>query len=56
MDLHAHWVRVVRGRPKALHCADFAWVPVEDIARYALPVADQKIFTALRKAGVFPAF
>jgi A/G-specific adenine glycosylase len=56
MDLHAHWVRVVRGRPKALHCAAFVWVPVADIAGYALPVADQKIYAALRKHGAFPEF
>lgn len=56
MDLHAYWVRVNRGKPKALGCAGWAWVPVERIADYPLPRADQKILAALRKHGEWPAF
>jgi A/G-specific adenine glycosylase len=56
MDLHAHWVRVERGRPKALGCDSWKWVTLEEIAEHALPRADQKIYAALKKAKEWPAF
>lgn len=56
MDLHAYWVRVQRGKPKALGCADWAWVPVVRISDHALPRADQKILAALLKHGEWPVF
>ncbi len=56
MDLHAYWVRVSRGKPKALGCAGWAWVPVARIADYALPRADQKILAALLQHGEWPSF
>lgn len=56
MDLHAHWVRVERGRPKALHCAAWKWVTLAEIDSYALPRADQKILTALKATKSWPEF
>lgn len=56
MDLHAYWVRVDRGQPKAIHCADFAWTDRKGIKRYALPKADLKILAALLKTKKWPAF
>ncbi len=56
MDLHAHWVRLTSGRPKAIGCANWKWVPAAKIAAYALPVADQKILAAVLKQKQWPDF
>ncbi len=52
MDLHAHWVRIQRGRPKAIHCADWKWVTLKEIKKYPLPRADQKILAEVRRRRV----
>jgi A/G-specific adenine glycosylase len=49
MDLHAHWVRIRRGRPRVIDCAGFAWVAPEQLHRYAMPKADVVILERLRK-------
>jgi len=56
MDLHAYWVRIDSGRPKAIGCAAFKWVPLDKISSYALPRADQKILAALLGQPVWPEF
>ncbi|HMO49824.1 MAG TPA: A/G-specific adenine glycosylase [Kiritimatiellia bacterium] len=56
MDLHAYWVRVNRGKPKAIGCDGWAWVQRDRIADYPLPRADQKILRVLEKAGDWPEF
>jgi A/G-specific adenine glycosylase len=56
MDLHAHWVRVKSGKPKAIGCSAWKWVPVNKIADYALPRADQKILAALLSVKTWPVF
>ncbi len=55
IDLHTHWGRMVRGRPRAIHCADFAWVPVSKLRRYPFSRADLHIVQCLEKwRGSFP--
>lgn len=56
MDLHAHWVRIVTGKPRAIHCAGFKWVTLDRIADFPLPKADLKILDELKKAGPWPEF
>ena len=56
MDLHAYWVRVDRGRPKAIHCAGWKWVTLDEIDAYPLPRADQKILAAIRRVTSWPEF
>lgn len=48
MFLHAYFVYPVRGKPRPLGCADWAWVEIDAIAGYPLPRADQKIYAAVR--------
>jgi A/G-specific adenine glycosylase len=48
IDLHAHWARIRAGRPRAVHCAAFAWVRPEQFGRYPFSRADQQILEALR--------
>jgi len=56
MDLHAHWVRIKSGKPKAIHCADFKWVTLDTISENPLPRADLKVLDAIRKMDEWPAF
>lgn len=56
MDLHAHWARIDTGRPRAIACDAFKWVPVKEVSRLALPVADQKIHRVLIEHGAWPEF
>lgn len=50
MDLHVHWVQLVKGRPKPIECADCRWVKPEELSRYAFGRADQKVCEALLRA------
>lgn len=56
MDLHAHWVRISRGKPRAIGCSEFTWVKLSGLDAYALPRADQKIRDAVRKVKQWPVF
>lgn len=53
MDLHAHACRLIRGRPRAIHCADWRWVAVEETRNYPFGRADQQIIAHLRKCPDF---
>jgi A/G-specific adenine glycosylase len=50
MDLHAHWARIVRGRPRAIHCDAYAWVPVGGLRRYPFPKADLQVLAAIERS------
>ncbi len=56
MDLHAHWVRINRGKPRALHCDGFKWVTLDTISQHAMPKADLVILEKLRSGSKFPDF
>ncbi len=49
MELHAHRGRIAKGKPKAIECADFAWIPLNQLRDYPMGRADQHIVTALLK-------
>jgi A/G-specific adenine glycosylase len=51
ITLHAFHCHLVRGQPRALGCADWAWIRLEDVDRYAFSAADHKIIDALRVEG-----
>ncbi len=55
MELHAYWVRIEKGRPRAIDCDDVTWATVEEIGGYPLPKADIRILDVLRKT-VVPEF
>ncbi len=48
IDLHVHRCRRVGGRPRALHCADFAWTPVSRLRDYAFSRADLHVVERLQ--------
>lgn len=47
MDLHAHVCRLRAGRPRAIHCADWRWVTMEELDAYPFGRADQRIIDHL---------
>jgi len=50
IQLHAHWARIERGRPRAIGCSAYTWVRPEQFADYAFSKADHYILEALRDA------
>ncbi len=56
MDLHGHWVRVARGRPRPLQCAAVRWVARRDLRRYAFPRADLHLLDLVEATRPFPRF
>jgi A/G-specific adenine glycosylase len=53
ITLHAFHCDLVRNQPQALGCADWRWITIDDVDRYAFSAADHKIISALR---VLPQF
>jgi A/G-specific adenine glycosylase len=51
ITLHVFECRHTNGNPQAIECADWAWVTLDEVDRYAFPVTDQKIIAALRNGG-----
>jgi A/G-specific adenine glycosylase len=51
ITLHAFHCRLVGGRPRAVSCADWAWIKLEDVDCYAFSAADHKIIDALRTSS-----
>jgi A/G-specific adenine glycosylase len=41
----------VSGEPQAIECADWAWVTLDDLGRYAFPATDQQIISVLHQGG-----
>lgn len=49
IELHAFLGRIRKGRPRCLHCADYAWVPVERLREYPFSRADLHIVERLEE-------
>lgn len=47
IELHAYRAAIERGRPRALHCADYRWVTVREMRDYPFSRADLHIRDAL---------
>ena len=47
ITLHAFRCRWVRGRPRALGCAAWHWVSPHELAQYAFPAANRKLFAGI---------
>jgi A/G-specific adenine glycosylase len=50
ITLYAFMCTLVAGEPQTLGCADFAWVALDALDRYAFPTTDRKIIAALMDA------
>lgn len=49
MELHAHVCRLTRGTPRAIHCADWRWVTLDEMEQFPFGRADQQIIAQLKK-------
>jgi len=55
IELHTYWARIRSGRPRPIHCADYAWVKPGELGKYAFSRADLEIVQCLEKwRGDFP--
>ena len=54
MTMHVHRARIVSGRPRPIHCADYTWVKVPNLGKYAYSKADLQVVAQLqnRPAGL----
>ena len=48
ITLHTYHCRHVGGEPRAIDCADWAWIRTDELDAYAFPTADRRILDALR--------
>lgn len=48
ITLYAFVCRHISGKPQAIGCADWAWVTLDNLDRYAFSATDQKIIAMLR--------
>jgi A/G-specific adenine glycosylase len=48
ITLHAFHCRIVAGQLRALGCADWRWISLEDVSSFAFSAADHQIIAALR--------
>ena len=48
ITLHTFRCRILRGEPRAIACAEWSWVKIDELARYTFSAADKKIVTKLQ--------
>jgi A/G-specific adenine glycosylase len=51
IELHAYWMRILKGRPRPIHCAHFVWVKLSELRKYPFSKADLTIIEALETRG-----
>ncbi len=51
IELHAYWARIQSGRPRAIHCAAFAWSRLSALRTRPFSRADLQIIEALEALG-----
>jgi A/G-specific adenine glycosylase len=47
MTMHVYFTKIISGRPRPIHCADYAWVKVPDLGKYAYSKADLQVVARL---------
>jgi A/G-specific adenine glycosylase len=51
MTMHVYRAQIVSGRPRAIHCADYAWVKIPMLGKYAWSKADLQVVAKLQLYG-----
>jgi A/G-specific adenine glycosylase len=51
ITMHAFHCRLVSGQPRALGCAEWNWITLDQVERFAFSAADHKIIAALRASS-----
>jgi A/G-specific adenine glycosylase len=54
ITMHAFHCQLASGQPRALGCARWAWITLDDVTRFAFSAADHKIIAALRNSPAPP--
>ena len=49
ITLNTFHCRIVRGKPRAIACADWRWVEINELADYVFPAADKRVIAELQK-------
>jgi A/G-specific adenine glycosylase len=52
ITLHAYHAMHVAGEPQALGCADWRWVPLEEVQAFPLAVTDRKVLAAVLEGKI----
>ncbi len=50
--LHVYMARIRKGRPRPIHCADYRWCNIEDLADFAFSRADLHVVERLRSISI----
>jgi A/G-specific adenine glycosylase len=48
MTMHLYFARIVSGRPRPLHCADYRWVKISELREFAYSKADLHVVATLQ--------
>ncbi len=51
MTMHVYFTKIISGRPRLIHCADYKWVEISDLRRFAYSKADLQVVDALQNAS-----
>ncbi len=51
ISLYAYLCRLAGGEPRALHCADWRWVTLDEVEELPMSVTDRRILQILREKG-----
>ncbi len=49
MTMHIYRTKIISGRPRPIHCADYEWVKVKDFGKYAYSKADLMVVQKLQQ-------
>jgi A/G-specific adenine glycosylase len=50
MTMHVYRARIISGRPRPIHCADYAWVKIAELGKYAWSKADLQVVQKLMQS------
>jgi A/G-specific adenine glycosylase len=50
MTMHVYFTKIVSGRPHPIHCADYKWVKVPNLGKFAYSKADLQVVEKLQSA------
>jgi A/G-specific adenine glycosylase len=49
MTMHVYYAKIISGRPRAIECADYQWVNVPVLEKFAWSKADLQVVAKLAK-------
>jgi len=54
ITLYTFHCRIVRGEPRAIACANWRWVAIDELTSYSFSAADEHVVTELQKTDFSP--